>query len=952
MKKTYLTAMLLLFALAGMSQAGTTDPTFAGYANQWIQAAALQTDGKIVVGGLFTQYGGVTRNRIARVNSDGTLDTSFVPGTTGLNSNPDVVLLQPDGKVLAGGGFTNFSGTARNHVVRLDANGALDTSFSPGAGPVYNPSGTSESTGYVYSMALQPDGKLLVGGFFTHFDGVSRYGIARLNANGTVDTSFTTPSLGTNYQSVDQILVLSDGKIIITGSFSSYSGVTRQRVARLNADGSIDTTFGTASGADSRVQQATLQADGKILIGGYFTQYGGVSRAHIARLNADGSLDTTFNPGTGVTGSGEYVYAITVEPDGNILVGGSFTAINGVSVSTNICRLSATGGVDTAFNSGGSGANNVVSKILLQPDGKRILTGQFNTYNGASNNASYLKIVRIYSDYCQDTTTWNGSSWSEGAPTSYNYRAVINGNFSSSASLKACSLTVNSGTVTVNPGHNFSTLYDVDVSSGATLTFENNANLVQEDNGVSAGTINSGTITFKKNSSLLYPLDYTLWSTPVSGSQTLKQFSPQTLDTRFYVYNTALSAWSNYASASGIFGGLPENVTFTAAKGYLIRMPTGLNGQTVFNGSFNGTPRNGSIGIALSTANERFNAVGNPYPSPLNVWNFIDSNVNNLDNGTLYFWRKTNDELGATSSYATLTKAAYVANSALGGDTGTGYFNSGDGANWVINPGQGFIVKAKTGAGQLSFTNTMRRAVNNGQFFRTANNTETEAEAGAEKLWLNITGENNEFGQAAVAYIPEATVNIDYGWDGVLVSDGNIAIYSIAEDTQLVIQARPAFDVADEVQIGYKAATAGNFTINLYQTEGILAQPEQDIYLIDSQLGIVHNLKSGDYTFASEAGTFNSRFTLVYVSALNINNPDTNSNSVIVYKKNNSLHINTGKTPMKNVTVYDIRGRVLYSSKDINATATEISNLQVEHQVIIVQVTMSGDVTVSKKIIF
>jgi hypothetical protein len=548
---------------------------------------------------------------------------------------------------------------------------------------------------------------------------------------------------------------------------------------------------------------------------------------------------------------------------------------------------------------------------------------------------------------CSISTTWNGTSWSNGTPTCNAYAVTINGNYNSTANgeITACSLTVNSGNVIVAGGHDFIIKGAVTVAGGS-LTFEQNSNLVQTDD-----VANSGTITYKRNSSALYNYDYTIWSSPVSGTQTLKNFSPQTFDDRFYVYNTALNAYSNYLSASGIFGGNPAVETFDVAKGYLIRMPDGISETTptVFNGSFTGTPNNGDISIALSTQGSRYNGVGNPYPSPVNIHAFLNHNQANLDNGTLYFWRKRNASTG--TAYATVTLAAYVASTAEGGDTSGGAFNVGNEANWVINPGQGFFVKASTTATVLEFNNSMRRNVNNGQFFRNGLQIPPPP-ADASKLWLNITNESNDFGQTAIAYTDVTTMGLDYGYDGRLYNDGVIAIYTMAENTKLAIQARETFNVQDEVILGYKSEHAGTFAISLFQYTGVFEQG-QDIYLRDNLLGIEHDLKNdGAYTFTSSEGTFTDRFNVIYSTVLGSNIPEANNNTITVVNSNKTILVNSTQAEIQSITIYDIRGRIVYQNEEINSNTAQVTGLNLEKQVLIVQVTTAEGIKDVRKIIY
>lgn len=266
-----------------------------------VYAIALQPDGKILLGGLFLGINDVARGGIARLNADGTLDTAFGNGLAGVSigstlagSNPPTVravAVQPDGKVIIGGNFGEVNGIARGSVARLNADGTLDTAFG---------NGLMVSSGGVGAVALQPDGKIIIGGGFFFINDVARGGIARLNADGTLDTAFGNGLVGVGTSLGTRAIALQpDGKVVIGGTFTNINGTPRGYIARLNADGTLDTAFGNGlAGANNTVTAAVLQPDGKVLIGGLFTSVNGTARNGIARLNANGTLDTTFGNGT------------------------------------------------------------------------------------------------------------------------------------------------------------------------------------------------------------------------------------------------------------------------------------------------------------------------------------------------------------------------------------------------------------------------------------------------------------------------------------------------------------------------------------------------------------------------------------------------------------------------------------------------------------------------------
>jgi uncharacterized delta-60 repeat protein len=371
-------------SIARLNADGTLDGTFntgTGASNN-VNTTSLQSDGKIIIGGYFTTFNGTARNGIARLNSDGTLDATFNPGTGAIlnfnnldyPSDVNTISLQPDGKIIIGGNFTTYNQTVRNGIARLNTDGTLDTTFNSGTG-----------ANNVNTTSLQLDGKIIIGGSFTTYNGTARNRIARLNVNGTLDTTFN-PGTGTNYN-VNTTSLQSNGKIIIGGEFTYYNGTARIGIARLNTDGTLDATFNPGTGSYD-IYSALIQSDGKIIIGGAFNSYNQIARKGIARINTDGTLDGTFNP---TTGANDNVNTTSIQSDGKIIIGGNFTTYY-ETARNRIARLSANGTLDTTFNPG-TGANDIVSTTSIQSDGKIIIGGNFTTYNGTLRN--YIARINI-----------------------------------------------------------------------------------------------------------------------------------------------------------------------------------------------------------------------------------------------------------------------------------------------------------------------------------------------------------------------------------------------------------------------------------------------------------------------------------------------------------------------------------------------------------------------------
>ncbi len=372
--------------LARIHTDGTLDSTFdlGSGANATVSTIALQANGHVVIGGFFTNYNGTSRNRIARVNTDGSLDASFDPNS-GASSTIYTILLQPDEKILINGDFTLFNTTFTHGRARLNNDGTLDETFSNdlfgGANRIVGPT------------SIQTDQKILVGGGFTGFNGVQFGGIVRLDLDGDQDLGFT-PGTGVN-GFINGMVIQPDGKIVIAGGFTDYDGVPRNDIARINQDGTIDFSFDPGTGINNFAATVALQLDGKIIISGIFTNYNGTTRNSIVRINSDGSVDTSFDPGTGTTSQ---IRSISIQADGKILIGGSFTSFNGIA-RNRIARLNEDGSVDLGFDPG-SGANSTVESVLVQPDGKILIGGSFNDYNGIPRNY----VARLNADGSLDTT--------------------------------------------------------------------------------------------------------------------------------------------------------------------------------------------------------------------------------------------------------------------------------------------------------------------------------------------------------------------------------------------------------------------------------------------------------------------------------------------------------------------------------------------------------------------
>ncbi len=375
----------------------------------FVAAAANQADGRLIIAGAFNAINGTARNGIARLNSDGSVDTGFDPGAgeccgvasgNGQTTSPiAAVLVQRDGKIVIGGPFSMVGGVPRNGIARLDTNGKLDASFDVGSGLDLSKGAAGSAS--VVAIVEQPDGKLIIGGAFTSINGVPRSGVARLNSNGSVDTSFD-PGAGVPIENGDvgfgrlnSLALLGNGQILVAGSFSVFNNVDRIAMARLNSNGSLDPGFDVyfrQQDGQPSVDGVVVQADGRIVVSGVFSVIQEEFRDNMARLNANGSNDPGFNPVIDVS-NGESYSAIASQPDGKLIAFRQFLDAQGVSRRM-IVRLNADGGLDGSLAASlgvGNGNRLRVFGAVRQADGKWVVVGDFSA--GANND--HRGLVRI-----------------------------------------------------------------------------------------------------------------------------------------------------------------------------------------------------------------------------------------------------------------------------------------------------------------------------------------------------------------------------------------------------------------------------------------------------------------------------------------------------------------------------------------------------------------------------
>lgn len=415
MKKIILAILILVVPFFLYSQDGTVDltfntpvhvnnPTYNGFGSSSSSGGAevyttkILNNGKIVVYGDFDLYQGITVNKLAILNPNGSLDTSFNVGLGPDDVDQEygsssMICEQSDGKLIVVGNFTTFNGVNKKNIVRLNLDGSIDTSFNVG----------TSSNGYITCVKLQNDGKILCGGKFSQFNGQAYSSMVRLNNNGTIDSSF---NIGVGFKNVinsftqegiiKTIDIQNDNKIIVGGKFLKFNNFIKINLVRLNSNGSIDNSFNIGIGGGNNTTDGTYNGQifrlifdnslNKIYLTGIINNFNGNPSFNVLRLNSDGTVDTTFNFNTiiGYNGlnSNGFIYDLNLQSNGKLLLGGKDIVLS--NCTSNYCntlvQINQDGTIDTSLNCKLVGAYTTIYSIDSFND-FIIVSGQFTSVN-------------------------------------------------------------------------------------------------------------------------------------------------------------------------------------------------------------------------------------------------------------------------------------------------------------------------------------------------------------------------------------------------------------------------------------------------------------------------------------------------------------------------------------------------------------------------------------------
>jgi uncharacterized delta-60 repeat protein len=401
---------------------GTIDNTFnvgTGLGNSAYNVH-IQSDGKIITAGVFSTYSGSSNNFIVRINSNGTKDNTFNLGT-GFNSNVNISSLQSDGKIIAAGAFTTYSGSSNNYIVRINSDGTKDNTFNVGAGL----DAAGWGGGLNNSISYDPQNNVYLASDNVTYSGSIVPRIFKLKPDGTLDATYNAGA-GLNRLAIANLV--SGSRVYTAGTFTNYKAAGATGIAKISDSATLSSSFNPGIGFNNDVWAITKQSTGRIIVGGAFTNYSGSFRTRIVGLNSNGTIDSGFNVGT--AGAGNIVYALATQTDDKIIAGGTFTTYSGSSTfTTRLMRLNSNGSQDLTYNTG-TGLNSYPLCILARADGKIFVTGLFTTYSGSAINY----IMQTNSNGTRDTTFNVGTGFDAGAfgytaVTQSDNKLIVGGNF-------------------------------------------------------------------------------------------------------------------------------------------------------------------------------------------------------------------------------------------------------------------------------------------------------------------------------------------------------------------------------------------------------------------------------------------------------------------------------------------------------------------------------------------
>jgi len=603
-----------------------------------------------------------------------------------------------------------------------------------------------------------------------------------------------------------------------------------------------------------------------------------------------------------------------------------------------------------------TGACGSLTQVACDDDSGPRLYSTLNI-NGLANTTVFIRVwaynndssgkfnIVAYTDKCPFTTRWNNSGWNNGPPNSFT-SAVINANYDTAidGSFESCNCRVNTNrTLNIRADDYITVHNDLTVDGVMEVRHEGSLVMTNDEGQVSV----SGTLNVHKTSTPLNNFrDFTYWSSPVNT--TIDQAFVNVDPNRIYEWDIpSSSSIGDWSIASG---------SMEAARGYISEAPDTTPDLGTHSVTFTGVPNNGVIDIPIGFNDDGFsysdyNLIGNPYPSPINIDDFIQSSSNNEMDGTIWIWTHntaisngtTGEFLGEDYATYNLTGGLSAVSPSVSGTQNTTPTNN-------IASGQGFFVKT-TNAGTLSFQNAMRSNSPIAQFYR-APDTKNVSSQEKDRVWLNVeSNTGGAFSQILIGFFENATDGYDRGYDGTKLGASWIDFYSKIDTLNYAVQGLSKFHTDKKVQLGFDTYISEPLTykITISNTEGILK--DNNIYLIDHELNITHDLKLADYEFdVNGEGYYPDRFTLQFKNAtLNIDDV-IEDNHFVVTNEDDTL-LMSANSIITNLKIYDLMGRILID-KNPNSVEFSINNHAIKTgSVLVVNAILENNQSISKKVI-
>ncbi len=536
------------------------------------------------------------------------------------------------------------------------------------------------------------------------------------------------------------------------------------------------------------------------------------------------------------------------------------------------------------------------------------------------------------------TTSWGGVEIPDKTKD-----VIIAGTYNNAnGSFESCNLTINAG-ATINldsggAGSNYVLVAENLTVNGTFIIGDTEALVTVNPDATMSGSVEKREVTTSLNNFR----DFTYWSSPVSTT-IASAFSGVDANRIFQweLPTTTPNFWGDWSLASG---------AMTSARGYISEAPSGTPDGGTHAVSFNGTPNNGTIGIVVGHNNDGFgdsdfNLIGNPYPSAINIDEFIQSVSNNDIDGTIWLWTHNTAIDAGAGQFLGLDYATYNLTGGLSSQSGSPTPTSNIGSS------QGFFVKAVSG-GPVFFENSMRLSGGNTQFFRAPDEKTTTDTPIKDRVWLHVeSSEGGAFSQILIGFFGNATDGFDRGYDGTRLGASWINFYSKIDTLPYAIQGLSSFNIDKKVQIGFETyiPDALSYKISIDNIEGALE--DNDLYLVDNELGIVHDLKLADYEFdVNGEGIFSDRFTMQFTNeVLAIDDLELDTDFVVI-NEDNVLQLRAN-TVIKQVKVYDMMGRLLIDTKPNNSEFSINTHAIRKGTVLIINATFENGAEVSKKAI-